>query len=187
MCVCVCVCVWFDWCFISLTLFWHRANQSWVNPLSAERLARKEPVPMLMFLVWCDRGFEPTTSRFWDSVSLIFDLFCMTYRGYESYFQGPLNEINSTCISYVFMFFYVWCIFVIVWVFFYSPGLDPCYVLLSNWTDFDIWKYWFSMTTTNNDTWKENYMYTTLCVIDVLRYSKQFHDGGCMRRDSPRV
>ena len=38
----------------SVTLSWHRANQSWCYPLNAERLARKQSVPLLTPLVWRD-------------------------------------------------------------------------------------------------------------------------------------
>ena len=39
-----------------VTLFWHRANQSWFYPLNAERLARKQPVPIVTPLVRRSRG-----------------------------------------------------------------------------------------------------------------------------------
>jgi len=42
-----------------VTLSWHRANQSWCYPLNAERLARKQPVPIFTPLVWCGRGSNP--------------------------------------------------------------------------------------------------------------------------------
>ena len=42
-----------------VTLSWHRANQSWFYPLNAERLARKQPVPIFTPLVWCGRGSNP--------------------------------------------------------------------------------------------------------------------------------
>ena len=41
------------------TLPWHQVNQSWFYPLNAERLARKQPVPIFTPLVWCDRGSNP--------------------------------------------------------------------------------------------------------------------------------
>jgi len=43
----------------TVTLSRHRVNQSWVNPLNVERLARKQPAPILTPLVWCGRGSNP--------------------------------------------------------------------------------------------------------------------------------
>ena len=45
------------WVHQPVTLSWHRANQSWFYTLNAERLARKQPVPMFTPLVW--RGRDP--------------------------------------------------------------------------------------------------------------------------------
>ena len=42
-----------------VTLSWQRANQSWFYPLNAERLARKQPVPICTPLVWCGRSSNP--------------------------------------------------------------------------------------------------------------------------------
>ena len=49
-----------------VTSTWQRANQSWLYPLNAERLPRKQPVPMLTPLVWFGRvrnRDHPTTRR----------------------------------------------------------------------------------------------------------------------------
>ena len=46
------------------TLSWYRASQSWVYPLNVERLARKQPVPMLRHLVWRSRGSNSRPPNF---------------------------------------------------------------------------------------------------------------------------
>ena len=47
------------WIHHPVTLSWHQANQSWFYPLNAERLARKQPVPIFTPLVWCGRDSNP--------------------------------------------------------------------------------------------------------------------------------
>ena len=42
-----------------VTLSGHRAIQSWFYPLNAERLARKQLVPIFTPLVWCGRRSSP--------------------------------------------------------------------------------------------------------------------------------
>ena len=45
------------------TLFWFRANQSLLFLLNAACLAEKQQIPILYYLVWPDRGLEPTIYR----------------------------------------------------------------------------------------------------------------------------
>jgi len=46
-----------------VTLFWQWVNQSWVYPLNVESLTWKQPVPLLMSLVWRSHGLKPTIFR----------------------------------------------------------------------------------------------------------------------------
>ena len=55
----------------SNTLFWFQANQSLLFLLSAVCLAKKQQIPILMSLVWHDRGSNPRYTTFQASILTI--------------------------------------------------------------------------------------------------------------------
>ena len=53
---------WSDMSLLSDTLFWFRANQSLLFLLNAACLVEKQQIPILLSLVWPDRGSNPRST-----------------------------------------------------------------------------------------------------------------------------
>ena len=107
-----------------VTLSWHRVNQSWLYPLNAERLARKQlhVVPMLTPLVWRGRGPNPRPTDYEANA-------ISTRPGSRSFFNrsAPICRFIGEHLTSLFLFYSISYIWLWICTFAYLLHTSVCY------------------------------------------------------------